>query len=196
MRQRLAKTLAFGCLGVLVLGVVAIVAIVVGVASAPEEEQITVAGSAAPSSRGNETAQATATAAPLPTLGATARKGNWEITFVAQEKMTEIQGGTFGSENAQGEFRVLTLKLANVGNRSFPLNSHDFSLNTPDGVEYSTSSDGHTALIGEESGPEVLGGFETIQPSLSLDVRVVFDVPPSATGFVLDVQGVRFAVPD
>ena len=195
MRQRLAKTLAFGCLGVLVLGVVAIVAIVVGVANAPEEEQVTVASSAA-SSRGSETASATSTVAPLPTLGATARKGNWEITFLAQEKMTEIQGGTFGSEKAQGEFRVLTLKLANVGNRSFPLNSHDFSLNTPDGVEYSTSSDGHTALIGEETGPEVLSGFETIQPGLSLDVRVVFDVPPNATGFVLDVQGVRFAVPD
>ncbi|MCY3958510.1 MAG: DUF4352 domain-containing protein [Chloroflexi bacterium] len=188
--------LRYGCLGIVVVGVLLIVIIVLALANAPEEEQVVV-------STGNQTSSSTAQAGAasvaqeaLPSIGAAARKGNWEITFKAQEKTTEIQGGTFGSEKAQGEFRILTLNLANVGNRSFPLNSHDFSLNTPDGVEYNTSSDGHTALIGEESGPEVLSGSETIQPGLSKDVRVVFDVPPNATGLILDVQGVRFAVPD
>lgn len=192
----MGRVLRYGCLGIVVVGVLLIVIIVLALANAPEEEQVVV-------STGNQTSSSTAQAGAasvaqeaLPSIGAAARKGNWEITFKAQEKTTEIQGGTFGSEKAQGEFRILTLNLANVGNRSFPLNSHDFSLNTPDGVEYNTSSDGHTALIGEESGPEVLSGSETIQPGLSKDVRVVFDVPPNATGLILDVQGVRFAVPD
>ena len=192
----MGRVLRYGCLGVLGVGVLLVVIIVLAVANAPEEEQVVVSTGNQSSSSTAQTGAAAVAQESLPSIGAAARKGNWEITFIAQEKATEIQGGTLGSETAQGEFRILTLKLANVGNRSFPLNSHDFSLKTPDGVEYNTSSDGHTALIGEESGPEVLSGFETIQPGLSKDVRVVFDVPPGATGLILDIQGVRFAVPD
>ena len=100
------------------------------------------------------------------------------------------------TEQAQGEFRILTLTLANVGTRSHPLNSHDFILEAPGGVEYSLASEASTALLGDESGPEVLWLSATVQPGLSTDVRVIFDVPPTATGLILDIQGVRFAVPD
>ena len=132
---------------------------------------------------------------PLPTLGQTARRGNWQVTFVAQEEAATLRG-FLDEERAQGEFRILTLILKNVGQRSYPLNDHDFSLVTPAGVEYSLSSDGSMALVGDESGPEVFWLIETVQPGLSKEVRVVFDVPPGATGLVLDVQGIRFRVPD
>lgn len=192
----MGRVLRYGCLGVVVIGVLLVVVIVVSVANAPQEEQVVVTRGDQGGSQAAQPAAESSEEAALPSIGAAARKGNWEITFIAQEKTDEIQGGTFGSEKAQGEFRILTLTLANVGKSSFPLNSHDFSLNTSGGIEYNTSSDGRTALIGEESGPEVLSGSETIQPGLSKDVRVVFDTPPDTTGFVLDVQGVRFAVPD
>ena len=179
-----------GCLGLLGLLIVIVTIMVVALATSPPEPQVVV-------TTGNQTkaAELVTTSAPLPSVGQAARKGNWQVTFQAQEKAPELRGG-FSAVNAQGEFRILTLTLANVGKRSYALNSHDFLLVTPDGVEYSLASEVGVSAFGEESGPPVFWLIETIQPGLSKDVRVVFDVPPGVTGFVLKVQDVRFAVPD
>ena len=145
---------------------------------------------------GTRSAPATPTTVPLPSVGQSARKGNWQITLHQQDKRAEIPTPFGAAEVAQGEFRILTLTLANVGQRSYPLNAHDFSIRTPSGVEYAPASEASTALLGDTSGPEVLWLGATVQPGLSTDVRVIFDVPPDATGLVLDIQGVRFALPD
>ncbi len=191
LRWNMKKAFGFGCLGLLGIGVIVIVIVAVGLSNAPREDQVVVhSGDQASSSDATASAEAA-----LPSVSDTARKGNWQITFLAQDKTDEIQG-PFSSEKAQGEFRILTLTLANIGQKSFALNGHDFQIEAPGGIEYALSSDGSTRLVGDESGPEVLWLIETIQPGLSKDVRVVFDVPPNATGLVLDVQSVRFSVPD
>ncbi len=126
----------------------------------------------------------------IPGIGDTGASENWAITLIAQEKRSVI-----GRTRAQGQYRILTVKLRNIGRRTYPLNSHDFSLVTPSRIEYSISSDGSTALWGS-SGPDVFLSIEEVQPGLSKDVRVVFDVPPGASGLTMDIQGILFALPD
>jgi len=188
------KVLGFGCLGLFGIGIIAVIVVIIGLANAPQEEQVVVSTGNQATTRGADSDSPSPEEVELPTLGDAARKGNWQITFLAQDKTTEIKGA-FSSEKAQGEFRILTLTLANVGRETHAINSHDFRLETPDGIEYELANVGISAL-GDDDGPEVFWLIEQIQPGLSKDVRVIFDVPPSVAGFVLDVQGVRFAVPD
>jgi Domain of unknown function (DUF4352) len=131
---------------------------------------------------------------PMPAIGSEAQNGEWAIKFVQEVRMPSL-GSAYSPKRAQGEFLVLDLILTNQGKRTMSLNDWDFTVHRGE-IKYSTSSDGTFALVGGNSAYEPLTFGATVQPGLSKKTRLVFDVPPGATGLVLEAASMRFAVPD
>ena len=65
--------------------------------------------------------------------------------------------------------------------------------NPASGAKYKVVSAG----VGQKLGDYQIAFIgQTVQPDLSSKNAVAFDVPPAASGLVLEVQGIKFALPD
>lgn len=102
-------------------------------------------------------------------------------------------GDSFAPQTAQGEFVILTVKIANNGDTTDTIDASDFTIVDSQGRTYDYSTDGQTAL--EESDGATDFFLQQIQPSLSVTGKIVFDVPANATGLKLMAQGDIFSTP-
>lgn len=169
------RKVGIGCLG---LVVVLFIIVVIAALVAPKPAEQVVSGQPAGSSG---TAQ-------LPTVGQTASKGGWEVTLVAFGPYEQFASRP-PSTPPQGKLVVAEFTAKNLQNGTSNFTTNDFEIEAGDKRKFQPA--GQTASIDK--------GFvvsQQVQPGLSTDNRVVFDMDPAAENLVLHVLGLQFKLPD
>lgn len=120
-----------------------------------------------------------ATDVPAP-AGSSVRDGKFEFQVLGVERSSSKQGA-FSSTQAKGEFFTVRLRVTNVGDdaRSFSASNQHLII---DGNNYDASSS-----ISDEH------WIEDINPGLSIDASVAFDIPPGATPEAIKVHDSMFS---
>jgi len=203
------RLIAFGIVGLIVLLVIA------GIAGS---------GRSGTSSTGNTSAQApasTATAAPaaaakptstsapaatatpaptatpvaLPKVGDTVSKGGWAIGLTDMKTASVLGQSQFSKgTKAQGIFVVLTVSAKNLQNQTSTLNTWDFTMKSPDGAKFNTSSEGSTELLFSNPDVKPLSLADQVQPGLTKAFALVFDVNPDVKHYTLSAASIDFAM--
>jgi len=172
------KKLGIGCLGIVVLVIVVVVLVTA------------TGGGKGGSQTSTDGAQASAHAA-MGKIGETETTGDWAITLDSVDTAKSL-GSDITKKDAQGEFVVVAVTAKNVSKQTTVLNGSDFIMKTADGTTFDSSSDGETAVMGQNPPPLIL--LEQIQPGLSKQYRVVFDVNPTTKQYTLTAAKSQFAV--
>jgi Domain of unknown function (DUF4352)/Protein of unknown function (DUF2510) len=116
---------------------------------------------------------------PAP-AGSSVRDGKFEFQVLGVERSTSKEG-IFNPEQAKGEFFTVSLRVTNIGDdaRSFSASSQHLII---DGNKYDA-----TSLISDE------GWMEDINPGLSIDAKVSFDIPPGAVPTAIECHDSMFS---
>lgn len=125
---------------------------------------------------------------PLATVGQTVQLGGWQVTlmdFGPYDRFDQRKPST----SAQGKRVVADMRIKNLQNSTSNFTTNDFELRTGDGRTF--KPDGVTASI--ERG---FGFSQTVQPSLTTDNRVVFDLDPTAVNLTFTALKIIFRVPN
>jgi hypothetical protein len=133
--------------------------------------------------------EATPPPAPLG-VGDTGQNGKWAVKLDDVHTAAAL-GDSFASTDAQGKFVVATLTLTNHDSQTQPLNDWDFQMVGPDGAKFKTSSEGTTASLSGKVKPLYI--TQNVQPGLSKQVEVIFDVAPGQD-YTLQAAGNNFQV--
>jgi hypothetical protein len=103
----------------------------------------------------------------------TVGEGDQSIEYtVTNVETSSTVGGSFTSEEADGEFVIIDIEMKNVGDESFSLSSSVFSLSAG-GNEYDTDDD---AILAFDN--NVI--YEQLDPEVTKEGKLVFDVPEDA----------------
>ena len=129
--------------------------------------------------------------APLPGLGGRSETTGWAITLDKIDTASEV-GNQFTRKQAQGQFVLVTFTAQNKMNQTSQINTNDLVMKTADGTTFRGSSEGITAMLGEDPKPVFL--IEQVQPGLLRQFRQVFDVNPQIKAYTVELAGTRFAV--
>jgi hypothetical protein len=120
--------------------------------------------------------------------GQTATLGGWEVTlldFGPYDRFSQQKPPT----QPQGKRVVADMRIKNMQNSSSNFTTNDFELKTADGRTF--KPDSVTASIDR--------GFvisQSVQPGLTTENRVVFDIDPAATGLTFTALKMVFSVPN
>lgn len=174
------KKLGLGCLGLLVLGIGLIVILVATSAGRGSSPQTTTAQGAA-GTRSAPAANPRAEAAPI---GDTAQRGNWEMTVVKFGPWDQFASRP-PSTSAQGRLMVVEFTAKNLHQQTSQFGTQDFVIEAGDGRKFQPAS--ATASIDK--------GFtitQRVQPGLTTENRLVFDLDPAASDLVLIGLGMYF----
>jgi RNA polymerase subunit RPABC4/transcription elongation factor Spt4 len=168
------------------LGVIIIIIIIASVAGNSGKS------SSSSTSTGTNSSSAPAVQTETAKVGDTVNDG--DLAFTVQSVSTSQSiGNSFTQQTAQGEFYILSVKIQNNGKDTKTINASDFNVVDNQGRKYDYSTDGQTAM--EETSGATDFFLQQIQPSLSVTGKIVFDVPPTATGLKLMAQGDIFSNP-
>jgi hypothetical protein len=163
----MGRLLKFGC-----LGIIGLVVVIVIIAIASPKPQQTVNGQPV----------------ALAQVGQTAAKGGWEVSVVRYGPYA-VFGGRAPNPPPQGKLMVVEFVAKNTQNRTSNFTTNDFSIEAGDKRKFAPA--GATASIDK--------GFfitQTVQPGLTTENRVVFDLDPSARDLTLHALGLDFKLPD
>ncbi|NIJ15000.1 hypothetical protein FHU38_005408 [Saccharomonospora amisosensis] len=105
-------------------------------------------------------------------IGQPVRDGKFEFTVEGIERASSVGDDAVMTEEAQGEFAILTVTVENIGNEAQPLSDADQYVYDASGRQYSTDSMAALSIMGND----VL--FNPINPGNSVTGKLVFDVPP------------------
>lgn len=147
-----------------------------GVSESPATEQVADANDEESDST-DQTPEPTATStpsAPTHNVGESFVVGDGERSVrytVTNVRPTDNVGGDTFGEDASGEFVIVTLNVENIGDESFDLSSDPFTLTDQQDREFEVDSD---AMISADKSIV----FEQVNPGLTVEGVVVFDVPP------------------
>lgn len=134
------------------------------------------------------TATSTPSGPPTHEIGESFTVGDGEraVRYTVREMAaTDEVGGEVLSETADGTFLVVRLSMENVGDESFNVSSNLFQAVNSEGQTFDVDTDALTVL-----GESALV-FEQVNPGLSTEGRIVFDVP--AGEYELEVAPAGFA---
>ncbi len=176
----MGRLVKFGCLGV--LGLIAL-AIVLLVATSQNKPQQQVSGQP-----GAPAAGAPAGKPELARIGQAASLRGWEVTLSDFGPYDRFSPGKPPATKAQGVLIVADMKIKNLQNSTSNFTTNDFSLKSGDGREFKPA--GQTGTI--ERGFVI---SQTVQPGLTTENRVVFDIAPDAKDLVFTALGIQFSVP-
>lgn len=172
----MGKLLKVGCFGV--IGLILLIVIGVAVSSQQPKPQQQVAGEAAKTDAGK----------PAPAkVGQTATLRGWELTLTDFGPYERFAPDKPPATKAQGALLVADMKIKNTQNSTSNFTTNDFALKSADGREFKAA--GQTATI--ERGFMIT---QTVQPGLTTENRVVFDVDPAVKAFTLTGLGMLFEV--
>jgi hypothetical protein len=121
-------------------------------------------------------------------IGQTVTNGNWSVTLMDFGPWDRFAPGKTPSPAPQGKLLVADLRIANKHTATSNFTQSDFELKTGDGRSFKPAQ--WTASIDR--------GFvisQTVQPGLTTENRVVFNMDPRATGLTLVLLGTRWSVP-
>lgn len=103
------------------------------------------------------------------------------------ETADKVGDNQFSEAKAQGVFKVVTLSIKNGQKDVITVDSNSFKLFDKEGREFSTSSDGQMAFMGNDKMKALF--LEQVNPGIEVQGVLVYDVPKDATGFYLQASG-------
>ncbi|MGH2371564.1 MAG: DUF4352 domain-containing protein [Chloroflexota bacterium] len=181
------RILKFGCLSV--IGVFALLMVAGALASSGAKHDDQAAPAGAPSQEAVPEVPAP-TVAPSAVVGVPYASGNWEYTVHDVKRMKTIGSG-FLKEEAKGEFVVVGLTLKNIGKENFGVHTWDFELRDANGVQYDPASvfagDEWAKSNGYTGGLLSLGSGQ-MPPGVPIKYGLVFDTAPGAQGLKLHLE--------
>jgi hypothetical protein len=130
--------------------------------------------------------EAKPTAAPQ--LSKEGVSSNVKIAVEGFETKAKVGDNEMSQAKAQGVFKVVKLSVTNNQKDAITLDSNSFKLVDSQGREFTASTEAQTAL--EMSGSDKNSFFlKQLNPGLSAEGEIAFDVPKDAKGFVLKARG-------
>lgn len=123
-------------------------------------------------------------------IGEVAQSGDLAFTVTGVKEYKSL-GNSFTRKDAQGIFKVVTLKVENTGKETRTIDSSMIKLSDSQGRTFERSIDGQTAKGLAQGQVDLF--LQQVQPSLSITGEIVFDIPKDAQGLVLEVRGGLFA---
>ncbi|EHR53781.1 Telomeric repeat-binding factor 2 [Saccharomonospora marina XMU15] len=104
-------------------------------------------------------------------IGQPVRDGKFEFTVEGVERAPSVGDDAVMTEQAQGEFAILTMTVRNIGDEAQPLSDTDQYVYDAAGRQYSADSMAGLAITGNDV------FLNPINPGNSVTGKVVFDVP-------------------
>jgi len=119
---------------------------------------------------------------------------NGDLAFTVT-KATEAKslGNSYTKKDAQGVFKVITVKVENKGKETKTIDSSMLKLKDAQDRTFERSIDGQTAKGLAQGQVDLF--LQQVQPSLSVTGEIVFDIPADATGLVLQAKDSMFGKP-
>ncbi len=109
------------------------------------------------------------------------------IKVLGVETLSEV-GGEFTKETAQGVFKVVTISLTNGQKDAITVDANSFKLVDSQGREFTYSSSAQISMdVEEDNGSDFF--LKQLNPGLTQEGKIVFDVPADAAGLVLKATG-------
>lgn len=112
-------------------------------------------------------------------IGEQVQSGDLAFT-VNSVKEYQSLGNSFTSKDAQGVFKVVSLKIENVGKETKTIDSSMIKLTDSEGRTFERSIDGQTAKGLSQGQVDLF--LQQVQPGLNVNGEIVFDVPETAEG--------------
>lgn len=114
-------------------------------------------------------------------LGSTVNTGNFDVTVTAVEAGVTVIGNEYLNETPSGQFVLVRITVANTSNESDYFHGSDHTLIDEQGRKHSTSSG---SLYLDE--PTFV--LESINPGVSIDGVLLYDIPVDATPVSLELE--------
>ena len=116
---------------------------------------------------------------------------NGDLSFTVT-KVTDAKslGNSYTKKDAQGIFKVITVKVENKGKETKTIDSSMLKLKDAQDRTFERSIDGQTAKGLAQGQVDLF--LQQVQPSLSVTGEIVFDIPADATGLILEAKGSMF----
>ncbi|MEH7544922.1 DUF4352 domain-containing protein [Neobacillus vireti] len=110
---------------------------------------------------------------------------NIKVTGV--ETKSEV-GNEFSKEKAQGVFKIVSVAITNNQKDAITLDANSFKLVDNKGREFSYSTSGQTALgVADDTVADFF--LKQLNPGLTQNGKIVFDVPADAKGLTMKARG-------
>lgn len=123
-------------------------------------------------------------------IGEKVQSGDLSFTVNGVKEYKSL-GNSFTQKDSQGIFKVVSLKIENVGKETKTIDSSMIKLTDSEGRTFERSIDGQTAKGLSQGQVDLF--LQQVQPGLSVNGEIVFDVPADAQGLTLEVKGSMFA---
>jgi len=150
-------------------GVIALV-LIVAVAGSGSDTSTT-------SSNGNnESSSQPAETESVAKIGSAVRDGKFEFTIKSMDCSKTSVGSEFLTQEAQGKFCILDMKVENIGDEAQTFFSSEQKLFNSEGQQFSNDTAAELSIDGNGS-----TWLEEINPGNFVEGKVVFDVPADAT---------------
>jgi hypothetical protein len=104
------------------------------------------------------------------------------------KKTKTLGDNRFAQANAQGEFIVIRLIVSNNQNDAITMDANSFKIIDDKNREFSHSTQGDMALAASSNKKEIIF-LKKINPGITTDGYLVFDVPSDISGAKLQVRG-------
>lgn len=115
-----------------------------------------------------------------------------DFAFTVQSiKTASTLGNSYTQKTAQGIYYILSVKIQNNGKETKTINASDFNITDSQNRKFDYSQDGQTAMEMSQGSTDLF--LQQVQPSLSVNGNIVFDLPKDATGLKLIAQGDLFS---
>jgi hypothetical protein len=123
-------------------------------------------------------------------IGEVAQSSDLAFTVTGVKDYQSL-GNSYTRKDPQGVFKVISLKIENTGKETKTIDSSMIKLRDSQGRTFERSIDGQTAKGLAQGQVDLF--LQQVQPSLSVNGEIVFDIPKDAEGLVLEVRGGLFA---
>lgn len=169
----------------IVLGVLVVIGIIIGATSGGETAEDSADSSSSTSENGNKSDDKGKTAG----LNTPVRDGKFEFTVTGVESgLSEVGDNPYLTEQAQGQFVVVTLTVSNTGDKPQSFSPSEQKLKDSQGRTFESDSTAQIAL-----GDTDIAVWDSINPGNSVDVKLVFDMPKDATAQSLELHDSMFS---
>lgn len=165
------------------IGAIVVIAVAVNLASGGQDTSTS--GTASSSQAATEGSSAPAEES-APGIGDAVRDGKFEFTVQNVERGVASVGDQYTSQTPQGEYVLVTLNVANIGNEQQLFDTSSQKLLDGQGREYSTDT-----LATVTNDPNL--GFSQINPGNSLVATLVYDVPAGTAPSEIELHDSLFS---
>ena len=112
-----------------------------------------------------------------------------KISVTGLTSKTSIENNQYGTVKAQGIFRIVSISLTNNQKDALTIDSNYFKLLDDQDREFLYSPEAQIALIPSMSGKQESFFPKEVNPGMTIDLQIVFDVPKDANKFKLNAAG-------